>query len=160
MEARTTEALLARVDAAWQPLRLAVAALAPDQLEVKTDAGWSVKEMLAHVAFWEETVLNRLPQLLGRHAPDLSDWYGGEGLNLSADWPHYDVHNRREAEWAETQTIERVLSRLDTSHARVTSLLATLTDEQVAVQDIWEKVAAETFEHYADHMADLQQKSA
>jgi len=160
MEARTTEALLARVDAAWQPFRRGVAALGPDQLVLRTDAGWSVKEMLAHVAFWEETVLNLLPPLLGRQAPDLADWYGGEGLDLSGDWAHYDVHNEREATWANGHTIERVLSRLDTSHARLTSLLATLTDEQVASQDIWEKVACETFEHYADHMAELEQRSA
>lgn len=160
MESRTTEALLARVDAAWKPFRRAVADLEPDQLASSADSGWSIKEMLAHIAFWEETVLNRLPLLLGRQAPDLADWYGGEGLDLSEDWPHYDVHNRREASWANGHTIERVLSRLDTAHARLTSLLSTLSDEQVATQDIWEKVAGETFEHYADHMADLERKGS
>jgi Mycothiol maleylpyruvate isomerase N-terminal domain len=54
-ELAETGSLRARLDAGWAEFRGAVAALSSEDVERRTPAGWTVKEMLAHVAFWEET---------------------------------------------------------------------------------------------------------
>ena len=44
---RRADGIRARVEEAWAPFRAAAA----DRLEAPTAAGWTAKEMLAHVAF-------------------------------------------------------------------------------------------------------------
>lgn len=49
----TTEArqpLLDRIQADWRPFREAVERLGPEGMERRTAAGWTLKEMIAHVA--------------------------------------------------------------------------------------------------------------
>ncbi|MBW3549093.1 MAG: maleylpyruvate isomerase N-terminal domain-containing protein [Actinobacteria bacterium] len=68
---------LDKVEEGWSQFRAAVARLTPSEIERETLAGWTVKEMLAHVAFWEETVK---PVFVGwfRGEPDdaFEGWYG------------------------------------------------------------------------------------
>jgi hypothetical protein len=45
-----------RVEDAWTAFRATVGDRSPDELDDVTAAGWQVKEMLAHAAFWLETV--------------------------------------------------------------------------------------------------------
>lgn len=157
MESRTTASLRAQIEEGWRQFRGAVGSLSAEQFDQATASGWTVKQMLAHVAFWEETVLNRVPVLLGREEPPVEDWYGGADLGVAGDWPHFDVHNAREAAWAVGQPAERILGRLDRAHARVTALAAGLDDEQAANAEIWEKVTGETCGHYPEHLQELQQ---
>ena len=100
------------VDGAWLALRQEVDRLEPDDFEAVTPAGWTVKEMLAHVAFWAETVeMVIVGQLRGEPISE-TEWYGGDDLGLSGAWPHADVHNAREAEWARRHSTREVLQRL------------------------------------------------
>ena len=43
-----------KVQAGWAPFREAVERLGADRLSETTPAGWTAKEMLATVAFWDE----------------------------------------------------------------------------------------------------------
>ncbi len=49
-----TNELVEAVEATWKQFREAIVRLGPEALERPTPAGWTVKEMLAHMAFWEE----------------------------------------------------------------------------------------------------------
>lgn len=49
--------ILSAVDAAWRPLSEAVRLLGEEGLDLRTSAGWTAKEMVAHVAFWDEAVM-------------------------------------------------------------------------------------------------------
>jgi hypothetical protein len=156
MEEHTVEALLATIDEAWDRFRALVTALPPAHWENSLGDGWTVKEMLAHVAFWEEAVLAYLPILRGQPAPAVADWYGGEGLNPDGEWPHFDVHNAREAAWARGKPPEEVLVRLDAAHRRTRALLAGLSGADLNIQQIWNLATENTVKHYLDHIADLQ----
>ena len=147
------------VEEGWSAFRAAVADLALDQLEHVTPAGWTVKEMLAHIAFWEETVK---PVFVGwfRGEPDDSfeDWYGGENLGLTRDdpWPVSDVHNAREAAWARGQPGAEVLARLDRAHRQLVDVVGTLSEDEANNERYTEKIADATWRHYAQHLAELQ----
>jgi hypothetical protein len=47
----------ASIDAAWKDLHSFLAALTPGQESERDQAGWSVKDHVAHLAIWEESVV-------------------------------------------------------------------------------------------------------
>lgn len=147
------------VEEGWSPFRAVVAELALDQLEQGTPAGWTVKEMLAHIAFWEETVK---PVFVGwfRGEPDeaFEGWYGGEQLGLSRDdpWPVSDVHNAREAAWARNRPSAEVLARLERAHRQLVEVVGSLSEEEANNERYTEKIASATWRHYAKHLPELQ----
>ena len=124
--------LRARVEDAWRQLRDAIDR--GGDLGRPTSAGWSRKELLAHLAFWLETVP---PFVRGAFRGEEaafevefpSGYRAGDG-----DWPAADVHNAREAAWARTQTDEAVLARADRAYQELVAFLASVTDAEVEAQ--------------------------
>ena len=147
-----------QVDAAWLALRQEIDRLRPEDFDARTPAGWTVKEMLAHVAFWAETVeMVIVGQLRGEPISE-TDWYGGDDLGVSGAWPHEDVHNAREAEWARRRGTREVLQRLDAAHRRAVMTTASLDDEEMADERYTGRVRANTIEHYTEHLAELRRR--
>lgn len=148
-----------QVDAAWLALRQEVDRLAPEDFEARTPAGWTVKEMLAHVAFWAETVeMVIVGQLRGEPISE-TEWYGGDDLGITAGWPHADVHNAREADWGRRHGTREVLQRLDAAHRRAVVTTASLDDEEMADDRFTGKVQRATVEHYTEHLAELLRRA-
>ncbi len=151
------------VEQGWGTFRAAVDRLSPEELRRTTPAGWSAKEMLAHVAFWEETVK---PVIVGwfRGEPEESfaGWYGGDELGLTRDdpWPVADVHNAREAAWARSRKPTDVLDRLDRAHRQLVQVVGSLSDEEAETDRYAEKVADATWRHYRQHLAELEAVAA
>ena len=117
------------VEEGWSPFRAAVARLALDQLDHVTPAGWTVKEMLAHIAFWEETVKPVFVGLFRGEADEsFEGWYGGDDLGLTRDdpWPVSDVHNDREAAWARGRPSAEVVARLERAHRQLVEVVGSL----------------------------------
>ena len=159
MPAETGEgtSLRERVEAAWAEFRTAVSALSPEEFEQRTPSGWTVKEMVAHVAFWEETVAPFIEGMLrDRGWPAIEDWYGGAGLDAAQEWPEADVHNAREAAWARGRSVAEVLQRLDRAHIALLKAVDGLTTDELADQRFVQHVSAETFGHYPEHLEELR----
>ena len=150
---------LETMEQGWSQFRGAVERLSCTELEQATPAGWSVKEMLAHIAFWEETVK---PVFVGwfRGEPDdaFEGWYGGDDLGLTRDdpWPVSDVHNAREAAWARSQPTADVLGRLDRAHRQLVEVVESLTEEEARNERYIEKLANASWRHYAAHLPELE----
>ncbi len=147
------------VDAGWSTFRAAVERLSPEGLERATPAGWTAKEMLAHIAFWEETVK---PVVVGwfRGEPDESfdGWYGGDDLGLTREdpWPVADVHNAREAAWARSRTAADAVARLDRAHHQLVEVVASLSEDEANNERYTEKIASATWRHYAKHLPEVE----
>jgi hypothetical protein len=143
----------AGVDAAWVPFRAAVTELG-DALEEPTPGGWTAKEMLAHIAFWDEAVIPVVVGMFrGEELP--ADWAFGSGeLGLpEGTWPEADVHNAREATWARGRSQADVIERCDRAHAQLMDLLASVTDDEVASHvDFFSALA----NHYVEHLQELR----
>ncbi len=148
-----------QVDAAWLALRQEVDRLEAEDFETRTPAGWTVKEMLGHIAFWAETVeLVIVGQLRGEPISE-AEWYGGDDLAVSGPWPPADVHNAREAEWGRRHSTREVLQRLDAAHRRAVDTTASLDDEEMADERYTGKVRRATIEHYTEHLAELRRRT-
>jgi hypothetical protein len=142
----TSKELLAAIREPWINFRLAAAAIGVDSLDARTSAGWTYKEMLAHIAAWHGITARRLREMRTTNAP--------------VDPPEIndaDAFNARAAESAATRTVEEVLDELDASAQALTAEIELLTDERIVAHDSWAAavVASNTYEHYAEHRDEL-----
>lgn len=111
---------------------------------------WSVKDLIAHITWWEQFLLERLTK-----------WLNGETLVPLTD---YDAKNAEIFEAYKDVPLEIVLDEFDASLLDLEEALAQLDDEQLHDPDrypTWGRPlfafwAGNTFGHYGDHIADLQ----
>lgn len=140
---------------AWAPFREAVAQA---DLDRTTSGGWTVKEMLSHVAFWDETVSAVIPMILrggGEIPADFPGFASGYEAPEDGTWPHFDEHNAREAAWGRAQSGEAVVKRLDAAHAQALAALEALTPEEVEAEPFRKYVFDEKAAHYEEHLREL-----
>lgn len=156
---RTVSELRDRVEVGCRPLREAVAGLRAADFDRRTRAGWTVKEMLAHVAFWEETAEPLVASF--RRQPDLAleVWYHGDveayARDALSEWAPAMAHNAREAAWARPRTPWEVLARWDAAHQRVMELIEGLTDAELRDELFVVKLLACCSNHHEEHLAEL-----
>src|SRR5689334_14466444 len=124
---------LATLQAGWERLLAVVQRLGPEGLEQPLTDRWTIKEMLAHLAFWEETSVPVIQTIFrgGAEVP-VAQWYGGDDLELAPDapWPDADTHNAREARWARGRSSAEVLARLKKARQKLIGVIETVTDEE------------------------------
>ncbi len=142
----TPESVRSDIDAAFEETRAKVAlALRNDPAgDVPTAGGWSLRELAGHVAFWEEAGVPVVTYMLrGQQIPP--PWTFGSGYVTQGEWPHFEAHNAREAEWARSQPIQAVLDRWESAHQRLLATLETVTPEEAVAN-------ANYFRELADHL--------
>jgi uncharacterized protein (TIGR03083 family) len=148
-----------QIEARCRPLREAVARLRPEDFDRSTRAGWTVKEMLAHVAFWEETADPMLAGFRGHPDVELEAWYHGDveayARDVRSEWPLAMVHNAREAAWARPRDPSEVLARWDAAHRRLLELVDGLSEADLRDERIVAKLLACCSNHYEEHLAEL-----
>jgi hypothetical protein len=73
--------LLERLEKAWEAFKGSYASLSDSELTKPGVTGaWSVRDLIAHVTWWEEEALRHLPVILdGGKPPRYSVTYGGIG---------------------------------------------------------------------------------
>jgi hypothetical protein len=150
----TSKDLLERIDEGWRPFRDAVRGLGRGRFAETTSAGWTYRDLIAHVAAWEDLTARRLRAFRET---------GEQGY--PEDARDTDAFNARVAESHRLVGAEALVDELDTAHKRLTEEIARLTDEQVG-QDIqptaWGPqpwvvavVAGSTFGHYREHAEEM-----
>lgn len=113
-------------------------------------ADWSVKDVIAHISWWEAAMCDLIPRAIA-------------GQTIAFDGTVDDANTSAFNE-SRDAPLDAVLERFDGSLAQVEALLRTLSDEQIndiAVSQIFGKplrhfIAANTYGHYADHLDDLR----
>jgi hypothetical protein len=151
--ARAIDSCIERTRASSAAFEGAVTALGVEGLERATPSGWTGKEMLAHVAFWDEAVYGAV-QGMFRSLP-LEGWSFGSGYTPAADgeWPEADVHNAREAAWARERTGAEVVERWRAAQAQLFAVLDTVTDDEVAEHA---EYFATLGRHHDEHRQELE----
>lgn len=157
IEGKWASEKLKHLEASQDRLSQAIALLGTEGLDHRIRDGWTVKEMLAHLAFWEETSLPVIEGMF-RGGPEVSveEWYGGSDLEMAPDtpWPDADTHNEREARWARSHTHTEVLDRLHGARRLLMKVTASITDEEGNGQ-IGQHLT-EMFHHTESHLAELE----
>lgn len=141
----TPAELLARVQEAWWPFRIAVAAAGSEALARATPSGWTYKDLVAHVAAHEARTAQRLETLRTTEAmafPGIQD---------------ADAFNADVVERTRPRAADDVLADLASSHERLVVEIRQLSDAQLHANDDWAATIVEknTYGHYAEHEDEL-----
>jgi len=135
--------LLTRIDQAWQALQQSYAGLSdPELMEPGVTAAWSVRDIIAHVTWWEEEALTYLPVVMaGGTPPRYSVTHGG-----------IDAFNAGMTEQRVHSPLAEVLRQRDDVHRRLVALIESAPDEHfVGETRFRRRLRLETYGHYAKH---------
>jgi len=135
--------VLDKLEQAWQDFSESYAGL-PDEkmLEPGVTEDWSVKDLMAHVSWWEEESLKHLPHILqGVHPPRYSVTYGG-----------IDAFNALMTELKHGYPLDEVRRQHTESHRKLVEYLQTVPEEQFTSETRFRhRLKADTYGHYPIH---------
>lgn len=160
-ETKTQRKLLADIEREWNALQTYLSRLTPAQLcEVRDPHGWSVKDHLIHLAYWERGALFFLqgkPRHIGMDVPESLYLDGGfDQINAVIQHKHKDL------------PLEAVQAFLQDIHRQMLEKLAKLSDadlkkpyrrylpDEPGVGEgppALDVIYANTAEHFAEHLA-------
>jgi len=133
--------LLGKISATHRSMREAIGALPAPRWDEKLPAGWTLKEMVGHLAYWESTI------------PAFVE--SARSGTPHEDGDDADELNARAAAEARGLSREEILRRWDDAHAAVLEVARNLTDSELADDAFMEKFEGDTYGHYPNHYADL-----
>src|SRR5918994_1820047 len=135
--------LLKQLDKAWTAFKESYAGLSDSQLtEPGVTGDWSVKDMIAHVTWWEEETLKHLPLIIqGGRPPRYSIQYGG-----------IDAFNAQMTEQKRGLSLADVLRQLEETHRRLIAYVHSAPDEQFTRETRFRRrLRLDTYSHYPKH---------
>jgi hypothetical protein len=133
--------LLAKIEHVYVASRAVLDALPSERWDETVPAGWTLKEMVGHLAYWEDTVPTFVESIRAGAARESSG--------------SVDEQNARVAAAVRSLARDDVLEQLESAHRRVVDLVRSLNEDELADGRILEKLAGDTYEHYPEHFADL-----
>ena len=103
---------------------------------------WSVKDIIAHVTWWEEEALRHLPLIIaGDRPPRYSVTYGG-----------INAFNAMMAERKRHVSLSDVLTQLDDTHRRLVDFIRSVPEDQFTRETRFRRrLRLDTYSHYPFH---------
>lgn len=138
-----TDRVLKRLDEAWTDFTASYAGLtAPELMRPNVTGRWSVRDIIAHVTWWEEEALEHLPLVLaGGRPPRYSVKYGG-----------IDAFNALMTEQRRHLALAEVLRQQHEVHARLTEYVRQAPPELVTRETRFRRrLRLDTYGHYPIH---------
>jgi hypothetical protein len=149
--------LLERTTTGWARLQRALEMMTEQEMtEIQIEGNWTVKDVLAHIAFWEDRLLLRLSDMLAgrpveRQPGGLSD----------ADVDTLNEENYREHVDLDLHT---VLGKSAEIHNSLMDALTGLPDDPLdefytvwwGGEPPWAILAGDTYEHYEEHLPAME----
>ena len=135
--------VLKRLDTAWAGFEESYAGLSNAQLLTPGVTGeWSVRDIIAHVTWWEEEALEHLPLVReGGRPPRYSVRYGG-----------IDAFNAIKTEQRRDLSLAEVLRQHDEVHERLTAYLRGVPEELFTRETRFRRrLRLDTYGHYPKH---------
>lgn len=151
---RDISELLARIDEGWRPFREAVRGIGRARMNEPTVAGWTFRDLVAHVSAWHDLTARRLRALLE------TGKLPGPGDERSLGLPPFrdvDEFNARVTASHRLVGAEALVDELDTTYRAVRGAVAALTDDQLHANEdqVVAIVTGNTFGHYEEHAMEL-----
>lgn len=141
----TTRETIQAVDQAWHAFRAVAARFPSERMDDRLgEGGWTVKQMLAHIAAWHDMTADRLIKFFGSGKPPEFD-------------QDADRFNAMVARRAIGRTAGEVLNDVEVTFNRLRRQMQRLTDEQLHGHDSWAAwvIRGNTYGHYEEHWADI-----
>ena len=142
------ERILGRIDRAWTDFTGSYARLSEvELLEPGVTGAWSVRDIIAHVTWWEEESLRHLPLVReGRRPPRYSVSYGG-----------IDAFNALMTERRRPLSLAEVLRQQADVHARLVAYVREAPAELLATETRFRRrLRLDTYGHYSKHAAAIR----
>ncbi len=139
----TKDQLLTRIDDAWRDFEASYAGLSEAQLLIPNVTGaWSVRDIIAHVTWWEEEALAHLPLIRdGGRPPRYSVKYGG-----------IDAFNAMMTEKRRALSLHEVLRQHDAVHARLVDYIGEAPDDLIRTETRFRRrLKLDALGHYPIH---------
>ncbi len=134
---------LRRLELEWEALKASYAGLTTaEMLEPGVEGQWSVRDLIAHITWWEEEALTHLPLVLsGGRPPRYSLTYGG-----------IDAFNAKRMEEKRSLSLTDVIQQRDATHHRLTEYLrAAPLVELPSETRFRRRLRLDTYGHYRLH---------
>jgi len=119
--------------------------------------GWSIKDMLAHIASWHHRLLAWLDAAVRNQEPTISGPDNVEEMNaLNAQF--YQENKSR--------TLDEVLADFLITHQQIMDIVQAMPEEDLMSthrfawsqgKPLWHLIAGDTYEHYREHIAQIQE---
>jgi hypothetical protein len=142
-------ALLQKISQSHRSMREAIGALPAERWDEKLPAGWTLREMVGHLAHWESTVPAFVDSLRTGTPQEVALLVADDGGG------DVDAQNARAAAEARGLSRDEVLRRWDDAHAEMLEVARSLSDVELEDGSFIQKFEGETYGHYPNHYADL-----
>ncbi|HEV2128661.1 MAG TPA: DinB family protein [Thermomicrobiales bacterium] len=139
--------LIDKVEAAWADFHAAYTGLNDEEMLIPGVTGeWSVRDLIAHVTWWDEEAITHLPIVLeGGTPPRYSVTYGG-----------IDAFNVRKTAEKRGVSLDDVRREAEETHARLIEYLRSVPPERLKGNSRFtHRLRLDTYEHYPIHTADI-----
>jgi hypothetical protein len=143
-----TAKLLDRLNSARNNFIASYAGLTDEQmLEPGVTGDWSVRDVIAHVTWWDEESLKHLPEVLdGRRPAKYSDTYGG-----------IDAFNAKSTEEQKELSLADVLRQFDERHHQLVVYIRSVPPDQLIGESRFRRrLRLDTYGHYPEHTAQIR----
>jgi hypothetical protein len=140
--------LLSRLEAAWQTFQASYAGLSEAELlEPGVTGAWSIRDIIAHITWWEEEALKHLPLIItGGRPPRYSVTYGG-----------IDAFNAWMTVQRKDLSLGEVLRQHREVHGRLVALIAKAPADEIAGETRFRRrLRLDTYGHYPKHARAIQ----
>ncbi len=137
------EGLIRRLETAWQDFRASYTGLSRTELlEPGVTGAWSVRDIIAHVTWWEEEALKHLPLILsGGTPPRYSVTYGG-----------IDAFNAMMTEQRKYLSLGDVLQQQGQVHRRLVAFIEQAPADEIAGETRFRRrLRLDAYGHYPKH---------
>jgi hypothetical protein len=117
-------------------------------MEPGVTGAWSVRDIIAHVTWWEEEALTHLPVILaGGRPPRYSVAYGG-----------IDAFNAQMTEQKRDLSLTEVLRQRDDTHRRLVDFILSLPEGSLIRETRFRRrLRLDTYSHYVKHSEEIRQ---
>lgn len=131
------------LDKRWTAFKESYAGLSDSQLTVPGVTGdWSVKDIIAHVTWWEEEALKHLPLIIK----------GGRPQRYSVKYGGIDAFNALMTEQKRDLSLAAVLKQQDETHCRLIAYVQSVPAEQSTRETRFRRrLRLDTYSHYPKH---------
>lgn len=143
------EKLTDKVDAAWADFHESFAGRPDQELLVPGVTGeWSIRDLIAHVTWWDAEALAHLPLVLeGGTPPRYSVTYGG-----------IDAFNAMKTVEKQDLSLDEVRHEAEETHQRLIAYLRSIEPERLKGNSRFtHRLRLDTYGHYPIHAQDIRQ---
>ena len=138
---RSPRELSERTEQSWRAWVDAVDGIPGERLAEPMVGHWSIKDLMGHIAFWEDWVVADCQRILAGE-PD-----SGENL---------DPINQGQVASSKDASVAEQKRYRDEAHARLTAFLGTIADDEPKFPALAATLAGETYGHYDEHTAQVR----